>query len=171
LLLVGDDWAEDHHDLELQHQTGRVLGSAKLPEGIAGVARLPAMLGEQLGQDDEAAQVVVGIQTDRGPWVQALAAAGYQLDAINPLQVARHRGRHGVSGAKSDAGDAHTLAEVVRSDRHQLRPIAGDSVQAQAIKVVTGAHKTLIWERSRHALRLGQALGSSSRPRWPPLRT
>jgi transposase len=158
LLLVGDDWAEDHHDVELQNQTGRVLGRAKLPEGIAGVARLHAMLGEHLGQDDEAAQVVVGIETDRGPWVQALAAAGYQVYAINPLQVARYRERHGVSGAKSDAGDAHTLADMVRTDRHQLRPIAGDSVQAQAIKVVTRAHKTLIWERTRHALRLRHAL-------------
>ena len=158
MLLVGDEGAEDHHDVELQNQTGRVLGRAKLPEGIAGVARLHAMLGEHLGQDDEAAQVVVGIETDRGPWVQALAAAGYQVYAINPLQVARHRGRHGVSGAKSDAGDAHTLADMVRTDRHQLRPIAGDSVQAQAIKVVTRAHKTLIWERTRHALRLRHAL-------------
>jgi transposase len=158
LLLVGDEGAEDHHDVELQNQTGRVLGRAKLPEGIAGVARLHAMLGEHLGQDDEAAQVVVGIETDRGPWVQALAAAGYQVYAINPLQVARYRERHGVSGAKSDAGDAHTLADMVRTDRHQLRPIAGDSVQAQAIKVVTRAHKTLIWERTRHALRLRHAL-------------
>jgi transposase len=158
LLLVGDEGAEDHHDVELQNQTGRVLGRAKLPEGIAGVARLHAMLGEQLGQDDEPAQVVVGIQTDRGPWVQALAAAGYQVDAINPLQVARDRGRHGVSGANSDAGDAHTLADMAGTDRHQLRPIAGDSVQAQAIKVVTRAHKTLIWERTRHALRLRHAL-------------
>jgi transposase len=158
VLLVGDDWAEDHHDVELQNQTGRVLGRAKLPEGIAGVARLHAMIGEHLGEDDEAAQVVVGIETDRGPWVQALAAAGYQVYAINPLQVARYRERHGVSGAKSDAGDAHTLADMVRTDRHQLRPIAGDSVAAQAIKVVTRAHKTLIWERTRHALRLRHAL-------------
>jgi transposase len=116
------------------------------------------MIGEHLGQDHEPAQVVVGIETDRGPWVQALAGAGYQVYAINPLQVARYRERHGVSGAKSDAGDAHTLADMVRTDRHQLRPIAGDSVQAQAIKVVTRAHKTLIWERTRHALRLRHAL-------------
>ena len=33
LLFVGDDWAEEHHDVELQDETGRVLGRAKLPEG------------------------------------------------------------------------------------------------------------------------------------------
>ena len=37
--------------------------------------------------------------------------------AINPLQVARYRERHSVSGAKSDRGDAHMLAEIVRLDR------------------------------------------------------
>ena len=95
-------------------------------------------------------QVVVGIETDRGPWVQALVAAGYQVFAINPLQAARFRERHSVSGAKSDAADAHTLADMVRTDRHQLRPVAGDSELAEAIKVVARAHKTLIWERTRH---------------------
>ena len=102
--------------------------------------------------------MVVGIETDRGPWVQALIAAGYQVYAINPLQVARYRERHSVSGAKSDTGDAHVLADMVRTDRHQLRPVAGDSAEAEAVKVVTRAHKTLIWERTRHLLRLRHAL-------------
>ncbi len=102
--------------------------------------------------------MVVGIETERGPWVQALLAAGYQVYAINPLQVARYRERHSVSGAKSDPGDAHTLADMVRTDRHQLRPVAGDSALAEAIKVITRAHKTLIWERTRHTLRLRRAL-------------
>jgi transposase len=90
--------------------------------------------------------------------VQALLAAGYRVYAINPLQVARYRERQTVSGAKSDAGDAHTLADMVRTDSHQLRPVAGDSEQAEAIKVVARAHKTLIWERTRHSLRLRHAL-------------
>jgi transposase len=101
---------------------------------------------------------VIGIETDRGPWVQALLAAGYRVGAINPLQVARYRERHSVSGAKSDAADAHTLADMVRTDRHQLRPVAGDSDLAEAIKVVARAHKTLLWERTRHMLRLRVAL-------------
>jgi transposase len=158
LLFVGDDWAEEHHDVELQDPTGRVLGRAKLPEGIAGIARLHAMIGEYVGDDDEPAQVVVGIETDRGGWVQALITAGYRVYAINPLQVARYRERHSVSGAKSDTGDAHTLADMVRTDRHQLLPVAGDSVHAEAVKVVTRAHKTLIWERTRHLLRLRSGL-------------
>jgi hypothetical protein len=83
-------------------------------------------------------------------WVQALVAAGYQVYPVNPLQAARFRERLGVSGAKSDPGDAHTLADMVRTERHQLRPIAGDSDTAAAVKVTARAHKSLIWERTRH---------------------
>jgi transposase len=160
-LFVGDDWAEDHHDVEVMDASGRRLAKARLPEGVAGMARLHAMIGAQLGDDaddEDAGQVAVGIETDRGPWVAALAAAGYTVFAINPLQASRYRERHAVSGAKSDAGDAHVLADMVRTDSHQLRPVAGDSAQAAAVKVVTRMHKTLIWERTRHLQRLRHAL-------------
>jgi transposase len=158
LLFVGDDWSEGYHDVELMDATGRRLAKARLPVEVAGMARLHAMIGEALGEDAEVAEVAVGIETDRGPWVAALVAAGYTVYGINPLQVARYRERHSVSGAKSDAADAHTLADMVRTDSHQLRPVAADSAQADAVKVVTRAHKTLIWERTRQTQRLRHAL-------------
>ena len=158
-LLVGDDWAEDHHDVELMDSAGRVLARARLPEGVAGMARLHAMIAERFGDTDpDEVQVEVGIETDRGLWVAALAAAGYRVFAVNPLQAAQYRKRHAVSGAKSDRADAHVLADMVRTDAHQLRPVAGDSAQAQAVKVVARTHKTLIWERTRTTQRLRHAL-------------
>lgn len=162
MLFVGDDWAEDHHDVEVMDASGRRLAKARLPEGMAGMARLHAMIGAALGDDieaeDAAAAVRIGIETDRGPWVQALVAAGYTVYPVNPLQASRYRERLSVSGAKSDAADAHMLADMVRTDSHQLRPIAGDSVQAEAVKVITRMHKTMIWERSRAGQRLRHAL-------------
>ena len=158
MLFVGDDWAEDHHDVEVMDEAGRRLTAAKLPEGMAGIARLHAMIAEHLGPDTTAEQVKICIETDRGPWVQALIASGYQVYAVNPLQAARYRERLGVSGAKSDPADAHLLADMVRLDSHQLRVVAGDSDLAEAVKVVTRGHKTLIWERTRHTLRLRSTL-------------
>ena len=107
MLFVGDDWAEDHHDVEVMDAAGRRLAKARLPEGVAGIARLHAMIGERIGQD---------------------------------------------------AADAHMLADMVRTDAHQLRPVAADSVAAEAVKVVTRMHKTLIWERTRASQRLRHAL-------------
>jgi hypothetical protein len=79
----------------------------------------------------QAEQVVIGIETDRGPWVQALLAAGYrvvgyQSAAGGPLPRAAQR-----LGRQSDPTAARTLADMVRTDQHQLRPIAGDSEVAK----------------------------------------
>jgi transposase len=157
-LFVGDDWAEDHHDVELMDEAGKVLARRRLPEGAAGIAQLHGLIGEHLGEGPDEAEVVVGIETDRGPWVTALVAAGYLVFPVNPLQAARFRQRHGVSGAKSDAGDAHALADMVRTDSHQLRPAAGDSPDAAGIKVLARTRKTLIWERTRQVQRLRHQL-------------
>ena len=153
-LFVGDDWAEGHHDVEVMDEQGKVLARRRLPEGVAGMARLHELTGRYLGEDGGDAQVAAGIETDRGPWVAALVAAGYVVYPVNPLQASRYRERHGVSGAKSDAADAHTMADMVRTDAHQLRAVAADSPAAQAVKVVARAHKTLIWERTRQVQRL-----------------
>jgi hypothetical protein len=32
-LFIGDDWAEDHHDVEVMDAAGKVLAKARLPEG------------------------------------------------------------------------------------------------------------------------------------------
>jgi transposase len=157
-LFVGDDWAEDHHDVEVMNEQGKVLGKARLPEGVAGMARLHELVGRHLGEGGDDAEVAVGIETDRGPWVAALVAAGYTVYGVNPLQASRYRERHGVSGAKSDAADAHMLADMVRTDSHQLRAVAGDSAGAEGVKVLARMHKTLIWERTRQVQRLRHQL-------------
>jgi hypothetical protein len=156
-LFAGDDWAEDHHDVEVMDERGTVLARGRLPEGVAGIVGLHEMIGGLLPSGDDG-EVVVGIETDRGLWVAALIAAGYTVFPVNPLQASRYRARHQVSGAKSDRGDAHVLADLVRTDSHQLRPAAGDSPQAAAVRVLARTHKTLIWERTRAVQRLRDQL-------------
>jgi hypothetical protein len=157
-LFVGDDWAEDHHDVEVMNEAGKVLAKRRLPEGAAGIAQLHELIGRHLGEDADEAEVIVGTGTDRGLWVAALVAAGYTVYGVNPLQASRYRERHGVSGAKSDSGDAHMLTDMVRTDSHQLRAVAGDSAEAEGLKVLARTHKTLIWERTRAVQRLRHQL-------------
>lgn len=158
MLFVGDDWAEDHHDIEVQDDEGRVLARRRLSEGVAGIAALHALVADHLDRDASPETVVVGIETDRGPWVQALIAAGYGVYAINPIQSARYRGRHSSSGAKSDPGDAHVLADIVRVDREHHRPVAGDSVAAQEVRMLARAHQSMIWSRQHETNRLRSLL-------------
>jgi len=151
LVFVGDDWAEAHHDVHLMNEAGERLAARRLPEGLDGIARFHALVADHV---EDPSQVIVGIETERGLWVQALVAAGYEVYAINPLSVSRYRDRHNVAGAKSDAGDAKVLADLVRTDRHNHRPIAGDTAQAVGLKVLARAHQSLIWDRVRHTNRL-----------------
>jgi hypothetical protein len=157
-LFVGDDWAEDHHDIEVMDEAGKVLAKRRLPEGVSGIAQLHGLIGGLLGEEADESEAIVGIETDHGPWVMALLAAGYRVFPVNPQQSARFRARHAVSGAKSDAGDAHVLADMVRTDSHQLREAAGDSPEAEGIKVLARTHKTMIWERTREVQRLRHQL-------------
>ncbi len=155
MIFVGDDWAEDHHDVYLMDESGQRLAARRLPEGLSGIRALHELIA---GYAEEPDKVIVGIETDRGLWVSALAAAGYRVWAINPMAAARYRDRHHVSGAKSDASDAKLLADLVRTDRHNHREIAGDRPQAEAIKVLARSHQSLIWARTRHANMLRSGL-------------
>lgn len=74
------------------------------------------------------------------------------------MQAVRYWDRLGVSGVNSDPSDAHMLAKMVRTDSHQLRPVVGGTAEAEAVKVVTRMHRTLIWERTRTEQRLRHAL-------------
>ena len=154
MLFVGDDWAEGHHDIEIVDDDGKVLVRRRLPEGLEGVTRLHSLVAAQMPDDwveldpaEAAGLVKVGIETDRGSWVAALVAAGYEVFAINPLSVARYRQRHSTS-----------LAEIVRLDRAHHRPVAEDTDLGEAIKLTARTHQSLIWDRSRQVARLRSTL-------------
>ena len=127
-------------------EDGRRLGGGRLPEGVEGIARFHELVGAHVEEPDE---VVIGIETDRGLFVAALVAAGYQVFAVNPMSTSRYRDRHSTSGAKSDPGDAKVLADMVRTDRHNHRPMAGDSERSRRSRVLARAHQSMIWSRGR----------------------
>ena len=155
MLFVGVDWAEAHHDVCVLDGEGRVLGRKKVNDTLEGVRDLHALLA---ACTDEEPDIVVGIEKDRGLIVTALVASGYEVYAINPMAAARYRDRHHVSGAKSDPGDAKMLADLVRTDRHNHRPVAGDTPLAEALKVLARAHQNAVWSRQRHANELRSSL-------------
>ena len=147
VIFVGVDWAEAHHDMHVADEAGVRLAKARLPEGVDGIARFHELVGAHV---EDPAEVVIGIETDRGLFVAALVAAGYQVYAVNPMSTSRYRDRHSASGAKSDAGDAQVLADMVRTDRHHHRLMAGDSEAVEAIKVLARAHQSMVWSKGRH---------------------
>jgi hypothetical protein len=77
---------------------------------------------------------------------------------VNPRQAARHREAVANSGKKDDFFDAACLADMGRTRRHQMRELAPDSDIAEAVKIAARAHQKLVWERTRHLLRMRSAL-------------
>lgn len=154
MVFVGVDWAEAHNDVLVMDEAGAVLGRRRCRVGVEGLAELHGLIADHA---DEPEQVVIGIELDSGLLVSSLVGAGYAVYAINPLAASRYRERHTTSGAKSDAGDAKLLADLVRTDRHNHRPVAGDSDEAGAIRALARAHQGLVWTRRRqvNALRSG----------------
>ena len=147
-IFVGDDWAEEHHDVHVMDESGKRLAARRLPEGLAGIEAFHQLIG---AYSQDPGEVLIGIETDRGLWVSALVAAGYAVYAINPLAASRYRDRHTLSGAKSDTADALMLADLVRTDRHKHRLVAGDTPDVEAIKIVARGHQSLIWARTAHS--------------------
>jgi hypothetical protein len=155
VIFAGVDWAEAHHDVCAMSEDGRVAGQCRVSNSVAGIGELHALVAAHA---EEGEPVAVGIEVDRGLVVTALLAAGYQVYAVNPLALSRYRDRHATSGAKSDRGDAKVLADLVRTDRHNHRQVAGDSELAEAVKVLARAHQSAIWSRQRQVNALRSAL-------------
>ena len=76
------------------------------PEGLT---QLQATLATRVSEPE---QVVVSIEANQGPLLQALWTSGYTIYALNPLAASRYRERHSASRAKSDRADAKLLAEI-----------------------------------------------------------
>ena len=109
----------------------------------------------------------------------ALLAAGYRVYAINPRSAARYRWsapwkRHHVgahrrapSPTPATPGCSDRI-DLVRTDRHNHREVAGDSDEAAAVRILARAHQQLVWDRTRQTNRLRNALREySATPREP----
>jgi len=148
VIWVGLDWSEEYHQVEVQNDVGKVLARFRVGADVAGISELHRVLGEHTEQPE---QVAVGVEASHGLLINALVGAGYSVYPIPPKMSARAREGDSPANAKSDAGDAHLLANLVRSRRGDLRPLAGDSEQAQEIRVRARSHLRAI--RHQHRLR------------------
>jgi transposase len=152
MTFIGIDWSEEHHNVEIQSGSGKRLKELRIEAGVEGLSRLQETIA---GLTEEPSQVVVGIESSHGLLVNALVASGYVVYAVNPLTSARAREGEFPAGSKSDRGDARMLANLVRTKRQDLRPLAGDSEQAQAIRIRARSHVRAIrlQQRLRNQLR------------------
>lgn len=160
-VFCGIDWASDHHDVVIIDDTGLLRTRARLDDTAEGLAQLLKLLAEHGDSPEE--PTPVAIETPRGLLVACLRATGRSVYAINPLAVARYRGRHTVTGKKSDHLDAMILANILRTDAAVHRVLPADTELAQAIAVLARAQQDAVWDRTQ----AGNKLTSHLREYFP----
>lgn len=132
MIFVGDDWAEDHHDIHLMDSDGARLASRRLPEGLTGIRQLHELIAEHAEEPD---QVVIGIETDRG-LLQDRVETGRRESGVTSGSRAAH------GAGLSDFGVVETVGAIERvvtseQSRHALA-VGGDECVSVGRVVLDG---------------------------------
>jgi transposase len=163
MLLVGIDWADDHHDIcLLVGSTDRAdEGKVPVPERfqIAHTADGFNELSTRLRKRESVpGQILIAIETPHGLLVHELVRQGYVVYAIPPKSVNRYKDRHQSSSAKDDKRDALALAHLLRTDRERFRPLALLPDEYRLLDALSKDLRQLIEDRTRLLNRLKAAL-------------
>lgn len=137
---AGVDWAKDDHAIALLDSEGKVLDRFAVNHDAAGLKSLVRRLLT-------AGVTEVGIERGDGPVVEALLQAELTVLVIPPVQLKNLRSRYGSAGNKDDRYDAYILADVVRTDRHRLRPLVRDTTATTALRTTVRARRDLVDHR------------------------
>lgn len=163
LFFVGIDWAATEHAVCVLDQTGRKAAAFTVEHTAAGFAKLAARLSK-LGP---AEQVPVAIERPDGRLVDALLEAGHPVLPVKPNAIKTWRESEILSGAKSDPGDAHVIADYLRVRIHRLRPAAPLSGQTKALRTVVRTRGDLVDARVAATNQLAALLDAH----WPGAKT
>ncbi|MGH3099061.1 MAG: IS110 family transposase, partial [Streptosporangiales bacterium] len=158
-MFVGIDWAATNHAVCVLNRDGRKVTAFAITHTAAGFADLARKLSK-LG---EAEQVPVAIERPDGRLVDALLEAGHPVVPVKPNAIKTWREAEVLSGAKSDPGDAHVIADYLRVRIHRLRPAAPPSPQTKALRTVVRTRGDLVDARVAATNQLAALLDSH----WP----
>lgn len=138
---VGIDWADDHHDVFITDDSAVKIDAFTIPHNAEGVYSLQEKLLKLTASKE---QVLIALETPKNLLVFSLLDKGYTVYSFNPKAVDRYRDRYRVSGARDDSFDAMVIANILRTDRHQFRPIVPDSMLLRELKILTHDQQHLI---------------------------
>ena len=137
---AGIDWSSTEHAVAVVDSHGVQLQRFTITHTTPGLADLVRRLHR--------AQVVeVAIERGDGPVVDALLDAGQTVVVIAPNRLKNLRSRYGSAGNKDDGFDAYVLADTLRTDRAQLRPLTRDSEATLTLRMTVRTRQDLVAAR------------------------
>ncbi|MGW4345281.1 IS110 family transposase [Streptomyces sp. NPDC004690] len=150
MLFAGCDWSDQWLDVAVLDRSGAVLAETRIryaehPDPVATYRAFLAPLGRRWRA------TVTGIEDINILFARSLAASGMAVVHVDPTRAARHRAAFGTP--KTDAADARLIAAMTLAG--QCRPLVVDSPGAEALRIVSHAHRAAVAHRveALHALR------------------
>lgn len=136
----GVDWASQDHAVSIVNDRGLEIARKTVEHTGAGLRALVKFLGQHgVGE--------VAIERGDGPVVDALLDADLTVVVISPNRLKNLRSRYGSAGNKDDRFDAYVLADTLRTDRTQLRPLTHDSEATKTLRATVRARRELVKHR------------------------
>jgi transposase len=137
---AGVDWASADHAVSIVDDRGREVARKSVEHTAAGLRAMGRfLLNHGVGE--------VAIERGDGPVVDALLDADLTVVVISPNRLKNLRSRYGSAGNKDDRFDAYVLADTLRTDRTQLRPLTHDSEATKTLRATVRARRELVKHR------------------------
>ncbi|MCD4780634.1 MAG: IS110 family transposase [Candidatus Omnitrophica bacterium] len=143
-ILVGIDWADQHHDICLMHSDGSIIKDFRITNDSDGFAHLDTQLKPFLKE-----LIFICLETNHGLLFDHLLQFGYRIFPINPGALIDYRKTYSLARNKNDKLDARLLAEYIRKDKHRLREYQMNSDSTQILKLLTDDRQRLLKEKIR----------------------
>jgi len=143
---VGVDWSDGFHWIYVTDDAGERLAAFSIEHTPEGIESLFLKVKECATNQVE---VLFTLETPKGLLSSAILEAGFTLYPINPKAVDRYRDRYKVSGKKDDYFDAMVLANILRTDRQNHRPLTPDSLLTRELRAYTQGYQSLVRTQTR----------------------
>lgn len=144
---VGIDWADDDHSICVLSEEGKVVSQFKIANDLLGFHELEKVL-------QTLSPTKISIERVDGLLVDYLSASDHDVYIVPPRATAAKRGRK----SKHDKADAHLLANLLRTDDIECRPLCRPSPLVMELKHKVRLYDLLTQDQRRYGNRLHHIL-------------
>jgi len=148
---AGFDWAKEHHEVLIVSAEGHIVADFEFEHSLEGWKSFV----------DKTAvwpNLAVAIETNQGAAVDQLLQRGYTLYPVHPVAAQSYRQRKAPSGTKTDHLDAWALADALRVDGQNWKPLQPLDPMTQQLRLLCRDEVSLIQQRTALVNQLQQAL-------------
>lgn len=138
---AGVDWGHGQHQLVVVDRGGQIVESLRFDHTAEGWEPVRRILGRY-------PEVPLAIETNQGLAIEQLLPLSVRIYPVNPQAAEQYRRRKAPSGAKDDELDAWSLADALRVDGNQWRPLLPDDPLTIELRLLCRDEVTLIAQRT-----------------------